>query len=500
MVNPISSLANMEMKLYGGLNYNSAVPSYANNYCTPSSYNYLNNYNTYNNYGQNSGYNYSTYNTANNPANSVTQPYGTSFGQVIPPSYSQASIQQPSITQNYQNIQPETVDTSPQYMTQNVNNQVIDESIFKGLNKGETDALKDYYSQSLSPSESFTGAATGQAVFAAVSHPRLFVHPINSIKAYQATNKLFAGIKDSTSFIGELWKNPATNDLVRESYFQAHKATARLNSKMGLFRQSYTGESKALVEGILNEMKDAIANNNKEKLAECTAKLQQINVNDGKLLKPYNWIKSKITGKDPATVADKLNNTAAIDAAKNKLLNGSPTKFKDFLKAESSPGGALLFAGMCFAGGIGKIKTAFAKDKENEQNGISSNLGWKQVAQTTTKSIGTAAGWSLGCATGKWAFSKIGAKIGTMLGGGIGAAIGGIIGFVGGGLGMWLSGKATEAIAGKDVADDIEAENLTKTPEGQVALLQHTVQNMQAGKEVPLQAQQAAQKILTQYA
>ena len=57
-----------------------------------------------------------------------------------------------------------------------------------------------------------------------------------------------------------------------------------------------------------------------------------------------------------------------------------------------------------------------------------------------------------------------------------------MIGALCGSIGMWLAGKATRAIVGEDVADKIQAENMTKTQEGQAQLLTYTAQKVQEGK------------------
>ena len=126
--------------------------------------------------------------------------------------------------------------------------------------------------------------------------------------------------------------------------------------------------------------------------------------------------------------------------------------------------------------------------------------GMKQLGQTTVKGIGAAAGWTLGEAAGKWAFAKWGAKIGSKVHPLLGTLIGGAVGFVCGGIGMWLTGKGTRAIIGQDVADDIEAKKLAKSQEGQVQLLQNTMQRIQKGEKVSADAQQAVQKLMAQYA
>ena len=120
--------------------------------------------------------------------------------------------------------------------------------------------------------------------------------------------------------------------------------------------------------------------------------------------------------------------------------------------------------------------------------------------QTAVRGAGNAIGWALGEAAGLWAFTKLGASIGTAVGPGIGTLIGGAVGLIGGGLGMWLAGKATKALVGQDVADDIEAKKLAQSQEGQVQLIQNTMQRMQSGEKVSAQAQQAVQKMMSLYA
>ena len=55
-------------------------------------------------------------------------------------------------------------------------------------------------------------------------------------------------------------------------------------------------------------------------------------------------------------------------------------------------------------------------------------------------------------------------------------------------------------LVGQDVADDIEARKMANSSEGQVQLLQNTMNRIQNGEKVSLDAQMAVQKIMTQYA
>ena len=127
-------------------------------------------------------------------------------------------------------------------------------------------------------------------------------------------------------------------------------------------------------------------------------------------------------------------------------------------------GGALLFFGIEVLCGASNIKTAYAKDKEDKAAGKEcQNYGKKQLTQTIVKGAGNALGWAAGEAAGIWAAGALGAKIGTAFGPGIGTIIGGLAGMVGGAIGMWITGKATKALVGDDVANKITADNMLKT-------------------------------------
>ena len=249
-------------------------------------------------------------------------------------------------------------------------------------------------------------------------------------------------------------------------------------------------------------MKDAVSQGNKEKIAEVTAKMQQAYVNDGAISRGWNGIKNFVTGSDSKvkTVTEALADDAAIATKKADLLKDTPIAFKDcFKKAQGGIFGPLMFFGFEFIGGWSKIQAAFAKDKENEQKGESTNLGWKQLGQTSVKGAGNAFGWIAGEAAGMYAFSKWGAKIGQKLGAGAGSALGRIIPLVGAGIGMCLTGKLVKTLVGRDVGDKIEAENLAKTEEGQMTMLQYAMEQAQDGKQLPPEVLSAATKIAAQY-
>ena len=485
MISPISSLANMEMALYGGYGTNANAPSYLNGYRGGNSY-------SNSIYPSFYGYPYGYGNTNN-----------ATFGQTIPYGYGATNSQQ---TQN--------------------------ESVFQGLSQAETQALMDDYKKSLTPSEGFFACAATNAAFGLAMNPRIIAHPWNTAKATffaeNATNKFFKTLKDNKAF-QTAWKNPENSNILREAWLQHNKAVARLEGKLGAFRRSYAtidnGAAKELIEKEIKALEKALASGNMEKITEQTARLQHAySTNGGFVTRGWNWCKNGIGKmipeswtfmgssvkesftKQPASVKAKLDDVKGIQGrveelaktsgtltAEGKLAATATTKtgFMDMLKRGGGVKGGLFFMGIEFLMSLGKIKTAFQKDNET---------GMKQLGQTTVKAAGNAAGWALGEAAGLWAFTKLGASVGTAFGPGIGTLIGGVVGLVGGGLGMWLAGKATKALVGQDVADDIEAKKLAQSQEGQVQLLQNTMQRMQSGEKVSATAQQAVQKIVAQYA
>lgn len=473
MVAPISSLANMEMQLYGGFGSHSNAPSYLNGYVTN-----LNN-NPYMNpafYGYNAGYN-------------------QAFGQTIPSNYMQAGQAA----------------------------QTAQSSVFEGLTQAERQALMEDYKKSLCPSEGLLACAAGNAVFSVINHPRLLVHPVNSVRALKATNDAFAAVKTEGSILNTLWKNPENSNILREAWFQHHKATARCESKLGAFRTGYvkSGDVDA-IKNVLKNLENALQKGDMAAITKHTAELQHAySVNNGFIASGYNyckegikkglnkivpdsWTKAKsfLAPSKTQTIAEKLADTNGIQTRIDQLAKTSATlsaggnaaskvTYRSILKRGGGVMGAVAFAGLELLLNAGKIKTAFEED---------GSTGMKQLGQTLVKAAGNAGGWALGEAAGVWAFTKWGAKIGTKFGPGIGTLIGGMVGLIGGGLGMWLAGKVTKGVVGQDVADDIEAKKLAYSPEGQAQLLQNTMERIQKGEKVSPEAQQAISRVITQMA
>lgn len=446
MVAPISSLANMEMALYGGFGTNANAPSYLNgytgangysSYMNPSFYGYGNGYNSYNN---------------------------STFGQGVPYNYGSTNSQQ---TQQ--------------------------DTIFQGLSQVEQKALMNDYKKSLAPSGGLLGCAAGNAVFGLATNPRLIVHPINSIQTVKNVEKAFADVKVKGSALNKLWVKPENSNILREAYLQMHKAEARCQTKVGAFRRSYvaTGDVDR-IQKVVGELKTALKAGDMEAIKKHTATLQHAySKNGGFIARGLDKVKGCFVDVKQTTVADKLKDTEGINRRIAELGKTTKTSFKSMFKRGGGLKGGLFFAAVELLMGYDKIKTAFSKDNDT---------GMKQLGQTGLKAIGNTAGWAVGEAAALWAFTKAGAAIGTALGPGVGTLVGGAVGLIGGGIGVWLAGKATNAIVGQDVADEVETQKLAQSNEGQVQLLEHTMQRMQNGEKVSLEAQQAVQKLATLYA
>jgi len=235
-----------------------------------------------------------------------------------------------------------------------------------------------------------------------------------------------------------------------------------------------------------------------------TERLKQANVKDGLLPKAWNGIKNlfrseKVKLATPLEAAGKAGNTEIITENVDKAIKAGEgvtiragKRFGEVLKTSGGGvKGGLFFLGLEYLMSGRKIIDSFKKDKKT---------GFTQLGQTTVKGLGSAAGWALGDALGVWGTTKLLAAAGTAIAPGIGTAIGAIAGMVGGSIGCWLFGKITKKLVGQDVGDRVQAENLVQTQDGQVQLLQYTVDKMQKGEPVDPQAQAAVQRMLSMYA
>ena len=450
MVAPISSLANMEMALYGGFGPSSAAPSYANGYKVQSNNSV---FSATPNFMAN---NYGTYNYGN---------AGMNFGQQIPAQYSN--------------------------QTQNSNQSSFAGTPFQGLSKDQVNAITDYYAKNLEPSESLSGALiSGTILGGCMLNPRVVAHPINALTSFSDVKNIFKDVRKEGSALNKLWKE--NSYIMEEAYAETQRLTARRKWKIGAFRKRYTeAEYKQLKE----IMEKAVKSGNMDEIAKATETLKHAYVNNGFM--PNLW--NKIRGKETVTVANRLKDTKTITENVKQLQSFSNMDFK---KAFEKAGGkvGLAFGFLEVIMNFSKIQAAFAKDKENKEKGINTNLGAKQTLQTVVKAAGNTIGYTAGETLGVWAAAKYGAKIGTKCGGLTGTLIGAVAGVACGSLGMWLAGKGTRALVGDDVSNKIEAEKKLASAEGQQELLMNVAESIQKDKKADIGTVQAVSSAISMYA
>jgi hypothetical protein len=442
MVSPISSLSNMEMQLYGGMNYNSAAPSYANNYCGTS------NYNTATSYGL--------------PANYNTT--GTNFGQVIPQQYMNQSAQMPQSAEQIQ-TQPET--------------------IFQGLTQTEQNALVNTYKKGLEPPEQLA-LCSGVIMQGLMMNPRVVAHPINTFKTFfngaSDTNKMFEAVKNGNSTLSKMWDKNAY--IMEEAFAQMNRTECRSMSKLGWFRKQYSADEYKQLKDIMDK---ALKSGNIDEVAKATETLRHAQSSNGYI---PGFI-DKLRGKTSSTVASRLADTKVIQANTTKLLEEA--KDMTFKQAWNRVGGkwGLAFGAIDLIGSAGKINAAFQEDTAT---------GMKQLGQSIVKAGARTVGWQAGEALGVLAANKLTPTIAKNFGGKWGTLFGALARPVCALATSWLSSKVARWIVGDDVANKVQAKKATETPEGQQMMLQNILGRIQAGEQVDAPTQQALQKLMTMYA
>lgn len=463
----INSLANMEYMLYGGnsgLNMN--CPSYLNGYVGGVFNNYANYAGMYGNYYNPSfkGYPNQDIFTLQNDAAGVNR--GTA---------EQAAESGTKVDWS-----------NPQ---------------FRGLSD-DLNELGNYYMKNSAPSESFMGAAVGGAAFGLIQNPRMIVHPWNSFKATSATNKMFQPlIKDETSLLGKLWRGqikeaPGGYEIVSNAYSRMHKLESLMQSKLGLFRRSLSKLPNGQTEynRIKAGMQAAINSGNVKEIAKWTEEAKRLtNAFTGRIPQFMRWAH---IDKPFAALRKSFINPSHYEADIAKVAGdaikeaNSKTTFGQFMKKSCGIGNGLFFAAFEFINDFGKLKSAFSKD---------TSTGMQQFGQTALKGAGSAIGWAVGEGIGAWAGAKLGAVAGTAICPGVGTAIGAVAGLIGGSVGCWLMGKITHKIAGQDVGTKVEVENMKKTAQGQVQLLQLTAQQANDDKKLSPRTLQAIQNVAAFY-
>ena len=436
----INNLANMEFMLYGsraGMNMN--CPSYFNGYTG-------------------TGFNYAGLNNYYNP---VFNGYGN---------YSQDIFTKAAATQN--NTQTNNSSQSPSAQSNGYNPQ------FQGVTQDDMDKLADYYAKNNALEEGFMGAAAGGLSWMAFEHAQSVFHPYNAWKGAKEAKEIFKVLPKA--WAGE---NAA---LLQEAQTAVQQAVRDTGTKGWWSKWLRKPIDRAAIDPLLNEMKDAVSSKNVDAIAKATERLQAARGMDGKIAGIFS------KGRTVAQRLSEKTKSGAIEKGTKNLLSMNESVItknfgnlaKSFFKKDFV--GFMIFE---TAFNIGKIMTAFQKDTKT---------GVEQATQSLGKSAIGTAGWCLGRAAGAMLGAKVGASLG-IAGGPAGAALGALIGFTVGSIGMWAGHKLGNAILGHDVADKIEAQNMTKTKEGQVELLQFAMQKAQEGK-TDMRTNQIVHKALNAYA
>lgn len=348
---------------------------------------------------------------------------------------------------------------------------------FQGITQEDMNKLADYYANNNVLEEGFAGAATGGLSWMAFEHAQSIFHPKNAWKGAKASEAIFKNIPK------EFAKENAV--LLQDAQIAVQQAIRDTGKKGWWSKWIRRPIDKAAIDPLVEEMRTAVANKDVNAIAKAAQRLHDARGMDGRIM-------GTLTGR--RTVQERLDAKAKdlsknvknlLDmnsaAAKNKFISLAKGAFKkEFL-------GFMLFE-MAF--NIGKISTAFNKD---------TSTGIKQTGQSVGKSALGVAGWCLGRAAGTWLGAKAGAAIGTAICPGAGTVVGALIGFTVGSIGMWLGHKLGNGIFGKDVADKVEARNMTKTQAGQEQLLRFAMQKAQEGK-TDAQTNQVLGKLLNAYA
>lgn len=429
-------------------------------------------------------YNYDGYNPSfMGGYNCYANPYtGMNFGQMIPSIYSnpQNNTQSPATTQ--------ATGTS-----------------FNGLSEKDKQVVIDYYAKNLEPSESFKNAVVlGGVSCAVMQNPRLFIHPWNtittSLNSKSKVNQLFKDVRKKGTPLNALWEK---NSLVmEEAYSQMHRATARANSKLGLFRARYT---TAEIDELTRIMKEALDANDIDKVADATETLRRAYCRNGKIFQWWDKIQKVFTKKShlqkPLEMIDKTIDKNADEIAKNTAnLLGHGGKNITLWRSFKKTGGvmAVVFGLAEIFMNWNKVTKAQQKDMENAEKGVQTNYGDVQKKQTIAKGVANSVGWAVGESLGVWAYAKLGAKVGSKIHPLFGTIAGVVIGYMAGSFGMWLAGGATKKVVGDDVVNEFEAEKMAQTQSGQVDMLEQILNDIENGKPVDPMTQQVLLNLLNQ--
>ena len=334
------------------------------------------------------------------------------------------------------------------------------EELAKGPTDREYKVLSDAFAKSLTPSESLPNTIKGAALFAV---------PLGAGKVKNAlikgkSGELFKEQLKNNDELKKLYKTTKGRKVIDEAY----QTLRKIETKAGKYKNIYT---KQEYEQLKNIIKDAIKDPhvNLEEIATATERLNQADSARG-------WF--KMTGKNAwagtKNIWNRITKKPTVNAPKpdfRTLLDDTTKARTTALKNLASKSSALAMAKRGIKGGIGMaaleiaaglisdIPTAFSKN---------SKTGWTQVEQTSIKAAGNAIGWIAGEAAATAAFTKLCTLTGTAIAPGVGTAIGFAVGMIGGTIGTWLIGKATHAMVGNNVSNQVTADNMLKPENNQI--------------------------------
>ena len=367
-----------------------------------------------------------------------------------------------------------------------------------GPTEKEWEILAKDYAKGLSPSESLAGTCASTAVMAPVFGAGKVKRAISQGGSGKEIKETIKTCEEAKGLYGKMDGNKLARE-VAENLRKLEEMAKR--EKATIFRSKCDTEvyNKAL-EATVNAMKTG----NLNELAIVNEQIKQATVKNNWFSRTWRSLRGIAEPSvNPSEIFNRTGNETAVKAAEKSLglaegalkeVGSSATRqltAKTVLDGVTKhAGGAAFMAGIEVLMKIPDIRIAFEKD---------SATGWKQIGQTSVKAAGNAVGWIAGeaafTAASTWAIAEICAATGTAIAPGVGTAIGFVVGMIGGAIGCWLAGKATNAIVGDDVANEVRAENKLKevgqTKDGKTAevgkeeILQNAISMHGTGKASP---------------
>lgn len=352
---------------------------------------------------------------------------------------------------------------------------------FLGITKQQEEIILKQHSTKYEPKVKFnslgTLVASQVAICGVMTNANLIKHPLGTaqvaLSKKSATNQMF---KNFVTAHSDLWK--ANSNVLEEAYYTMHKMEVRSKKFKwfsGLTKKKLSG---AEFDALKGEMQRALSTGNIDEIAQATERLKYSHVNNGLFPRAKGWIKGKLGGTaDVPDVLTKLNESkttasSTIATSAQALTGAGKMTFgKAWKRAVGGPMGKV-FALFQFAVEIPNVITAFKKDTKT---------GLKQSGQSLLKAGVAWGSWTLGEAGGVLLGAKLGAAIGSVCPG-LGTAIGAVAGVVGGLLVSTFATWGIRKLVGDNVVNEVKSENLAKTDEGRLEIVQELMRQAEAGE------------------